>query len=273
MSLKIGLGIVTYNAPERLQKSAFTVPAGLVDKFVIVNDGTGDRYNSECYPKEAEVIVHPKNLSVACAKNTALRTLIQAGCEYLFIMEDDILIKNPNVFETYIKASEKSGCWHLNYALHGPGNFDANHNPNPRQVIDYGDGVELGFYQHCVGAFSTYLKNMIRHVGYMDERFNTNSWEHVEHSLRIVKAGLAPSYWWWPDVARSNEYLQEIASSTVSTVIPHSPAWIEGFQTRAHLFKNLHGNFPTQIPDTPAEQVLEKLNIIQQNYSKKSLID
>lgn len=269
MSKKIGIGIVTYNAPERLKRSAFTVPDG-IDKFVIVNDGTGHLYTSDCYPKHAEVIQHSRNLSVGCAKNTALRTLIQEGCEHLFIMEDDILIKNSQVFEAYIKASEKTGNWHLLYAYHGPGNFLPDGKTiNPRQVIDYGDGIEIALNQHCVGAFSTYTKGMIRHVGYHDERFNTNSWEHIELSLRIVKAGMAPAYWWWPDIAQSCNYLQEIASSTANTVIPHTKEWNDGVQTRGHLFKHLHGYYPTQMPDTSPEEVLKRMDIMQQNYAKK----
>jgi GT2 family glycosyltransferase len=267
MSKKIGIGMVTYNAPDRIKKSSFTVPSG-VDKFVIVNDGTGHLYSSDCYPKAAEVICHLRNLSVGCAKNTALRTLIQAGCDYLFLMEDDILITNPNVFEAYIKASEKSGCWHMNYGYHGPANLTPDGKPNPRQVIDYGDGVELAFNQHCVGAFSTYTKGMIRHVGYNDERFK-NAFEHVEHTMRIIKAGLAPAFWWFPDLSTSNDYLKEIASSTVSTVIPHTEEWQRNFQISAHLFRHLHGNYPTQVPDTTPEEIINRLNEIQKNYAIK----
>jgi len=269
MSKKIGLGIVTYNAPDRLKKSAFTVPSGL-DKFVIVNDGTGHLYSSDCYPKEAEVIQHSRNLSVGCAKNTALRTLIQAGCEHLFIMEDDILIKNPQVFEAYIKASEKSALYNLMYAYHGPANLNENKKPKPRQVIDYGDNIEISFNQHCVGCFCYFLKGVIRNVGYMDERFNTNSWEHVEHTYRVIKAGLLPAYWWFPDLANSMDYLQEIGSSEDQTVIVRTEEWKKGFQTRAHLFKHIHGFYPTEVPDTSPMDVLSKLQIIQQNYTKKT---
>lgn len=259
--------MITYNAPDRLKQTAFTVPNG-VDKFVIVNDGTSYLYTSDCYPKEAEVINHSKNLGVGCAKNTALRALIQSGCDYLFLIEDDIMIKDPNVFEQYIKAGEKSGLWHMCFALHGPANISQDGKPIPQQIVDYGDGIEIGFYKHSVGAFCMYLKNMIRHVGYMDERYK-NAFEHVDHSFRIVKAGFIPAYWYWPDIMNSQNYLQETASSTVSTVIPHTPEWQKNFQIAAMLFKHLHGHYPTQIPDTSPEVILENLNKIQQNYGKR----
>lgn len=262
---KIGVGIVTYNAPERIKESALTVPSN-VDKFVIINDGTP--YPDHCYPKTATIINHDKNLGVGCAKNNALRYLIQEGCEYLFIMEDDILIKDLNVFDAYLKAAHKSGLWHLMYGYHGPANVTEAKQPHPRQVVDYGDNVQIAFNVHCVGAFCLYLKGIIRNIGYMDERYK-NCWEHVSHSYAIAKAGLIPAYWWWPDIANSMDYLQEIGSSEVQTVITHTDEWKKAFQTGAHLFKHLYGYFPTEVPDTPQEQVLEKIKFIQKNYAKK----
>jgi glycosyltransferase involved in cell wall biosynthesis len=258
--------LVTYNAPDRLKQTAFTIPN--VDKFVIVNDGTGSIYPPDVYPKSAEVICHDKNLSVGCAKNTALRALIQAGCDHLFIIEDDILIKNPAVFEKYIQAAYKSGLYHFCYALHGPANLKPDGTKNPRQVVDYGDGNEIAFYGNCVGGFCYYLKGVIRNVGYMDERFK-NAWEHVEHSYRIVKAGLLPLYWNWPDLAKSDEYLAEIGSSEVQSVIRKTETWTRNMQAGAHLFKHLHGYFPTEVPDGTPEELLEKLKAIQKNYSKQ----
>jgi len=76
MKNKIGLGIVTYNKEDRLKQSGATVPVDAVDSFVVVNDGTP--YSE--YPADAEVIIHPRNMCVGVAKNTAMRHLLQAGC-------------------------------------------------------------------------------------------------------------------------------------------------------------------------------------------------
>ena len=265
MSHKIGLGIVTFNSPERLKQSAFTVPN--VDKFVIVNDGTGHLYPTDVYPKSAEVICHDKNLSVGCAKNTALRYLIQEGCDHLFLLEDDILIKNSEVFEKYIQAAYKSGIRALMFGYHGPANFNPDGTPNPRRVIDYGDGVEIAFNQHCVGAFEYAYKGIIRNVHMYDERLK-NSWEHISRSYEMVTLGLLPGYWWWPDLANSMNYLQEIGSSEVQSVIRKTDEWKQNMQMGAHLFKHLWGYFPTEMPDSTPEQILERLKTIQKNYAR-----
>jgi len=265
MSNKIGVGIVTYNSPERLKQTAFTVPN--VDKFVIVNDGTGHLYPSDVYPKNAEIIKHDKNYSVGCAKNTALRALLQAGCTHLFIMEDDIMIKNPQVFEAYIKAANKSGLHALMYGCHGPANIKTDGTPNPRQVIDYGEGIEIALYQHCVGAFEYAHKGVARNVHMYNEVFK-NAWEHISRSYEMVTLGLLPGFWWWPDLANSMDYLAEIGSSEVQSVIRKTDEWKQNMQQGAHYFKHLWGNFPTEMPDTPPEQILEKLKIIQKNYAR-----
>ena len=263
---KIGVGLITYNSPERCKQSAFTVPEG-VDKFVIVNDGTGHLYTQDCYPKHAEVINHSKNLSVGCAKNTALRALLQAGCDHIFLQEDDILIKDNKVFEAYLKAAYKSGLWHLMFGLHGPGNFNKDKQPNPRQIIDYGDNIKIAFNLHAVGAFTYYSKGIIRNVGFNEEPLK-NAWEHIDHSYRIVKAGLLPAYWFWPDIANSLDYLQEIGSSEDQSVIRHTEEWIKNMQTGAAYFKHLHSYYPTQVPDIGEEKMIANLRVIAENYSR-----
>lgn len=266
MNNKIGIGIVTYNSPERLKASAATVPTN-VDKFVIVNDGTGHLYPNDVYPKHAEVINHSKNLCVGCAKNTTIRALIQAECEHIFIMEDDILIKNDQVFNAYITAAKISGLYTMAFALHGPANLKDG-KPFPRDVVQYSKDITISFYIHSVGAFEYFHRGVIKNAGYYDERFK-NAWEHVDHSYRIVKMGLLPAYWCWPDIANSGDYLQEIASSEVNSVIRKTDEWKQNFQNGAHLFKHLHGYFPTEVPDTPRDVIIERLKAIKQNYGGK----
>lgn len=260
---KIGIGIVTYNAPERIRKSAFTVPSN-VDEFVIVNDGTSHLYDSTCYPKIAEIINHPRNLTVACAKNNAIRNLIQKGCDYVFIMEDDIMIKNENVFDSYIEASVNSNIHHLLYGYHGPANIknDGSNEPNPRLIVEYPNNTMISLNPHCVGAFCLYTKQSIKRVGYMREDFK-NAFEHVEHSYRYVRAGLLPAYWWWPDIANSNDFLKEIASSTESTTIPHTDEWKMNYTRSFNTFKSLHGFTPVEVPDSQQNIVLENLKNIK----------
>ena len=92
---KIGIGFITCNAVNKFKQSILTVPE--VDHLVIVNDGFP--YDADVYPTRAIVIQHDKNYSVGKSKNDALKKLYELGCEHIFLMEDDVLIKNPAIIQ------------------------------------------------------------------------------------------------------------------------------------------------------------------------------
>ena len=52
------------------------------------------------------------------SKNIAMQKLLDKGCDYIFIIEDDMIILDDSVFNKYIQASKVSGIQHFNY---GPG--------------------------------------------------------------------------------------------------------------------------------------------------------
>ena len=110
----------------------------------------------------------------------------------------------------------------------------------------------------------------------MDEVFK-NAWEHVEHSYQIVKAGLLPGYWWWPDVANSYEYLDELACSEENSVIRWKDEkkkipkqdWQENIQKGASHFYSKHGNSPIDVPDQSIDMIQSKLKLIKERYSRQ----
>lgn len=281
MKNKIGVGYITCNAEDRIKQTLPLIPN--VDELVIVNDGIP--YNNEVYGNK-EVIQHAKNKGVGISKNDAMRYLIQHGCDHIFIIEDDVIIKDKNVFERYIKTAEVSGIWHMNYALQGPANriqknnspmninergkYDQKSTPNPRQVVEYKDGLDVALYPNCVGAFSYFLKNVIKNVGYHDEHFH-NAWEHVEHTYRIIKAGIHPPFWWFADIAESWNYLDDIEGCIENSSIAKTEEWNKNLREGMEWYKHKHGWYPQQTPDTPPQRVMEILTSIEKNYARKVL--
>jgi GT2 family glycosyltransferase len=265
MSNKIGVGIVTCKRPEFFKNCINSIPS--VDSLFVVNDGT-PYYNLEVNPSNLkEVIQHEKSKGVGVSKNELLRNLIQDGCDHIFLVEDDMLIKDANVFNEYIKLASATGIWHLNFGYHGPANKKADGSKNPRLVVEYKDGMKLALNPNCVGSVSYYLRGVIKSVGYMDEKF-VNCWEHVEHTNRIIKAGLHPPFWWFADLANSDDYIEEQASSEVNTTIERTPEWIRNFNEGAAWYAHKHGHIPTKTPDTSPSEVSNILKTIHKNYSK-----
>lgn len=272
----IGVGMVTYNAEDRIKQSAVTIPEW-VKHFVIVNDGTP--YDSSSYPKHAHIIQHDVNKSVGQAKNSAIDYLMDAGCEHIFIIEDDILIQDEEVFDKYIKTSLNTGVKHLNYALQGPANKkgaegfnnlderakqDHLTEPNPRQITKYPDGYEIAMYPNSVGAFSYYQREVLEKIGGFDKVYK-NAWEHVDHTMEAFKQGFTTPYWWFADINESWKYIKDIEGCIENSTIGHTPEWHQNYQTGYLHFKKKHGFGPTEVPDSKPEQLQNVLNHLFQN--------
>lgn len=264
---KIGIGIITCNRMDFFKNLIKSIqPYTNFHSVVVVNDG--DPYPKDIYPQGIEIIQHTKNKCVGVSKNEALRYLIQQGCEHLFIIEDDMLIKDINVFETYIKTAAETGIWHLNFGYHGPANKKPDGSPNPRQIIEYKNNIKLALNPNCVGSFSYYYRGIIKNIGYIDERFK-NAWDHVEHTYSIIKKGLHPPFWWFADVANSYDYIGDQDANLANSNIRKSDEWQRGMREGMEWYKYKHGWYPTQTPDTPVNNVVEILRNIKNTYSKE----
>ncbi len=230
---KIGLGILTYKRPlyfERVMESVLKV-IDKVDVVYIYNDGSPgvDYYKIYAkFPDKVRVCHADINLGVAHGKNHLISALLTEQCEYLFLMEDDIIIRDGNVFRAYIDSHVPNALEHLNFAHHGPANESG-------PVDRFNDGVEL--YTNIVGAFSFYTNRCIQSVGLMDTEFK-NVWEHVEHTARIAEAGLTTPFWRFADIVNSEKYLEEIPGSIDSSDIRKSEKWEANIKAGLEHWKN-----------------------------------
>jgi len=272
MSDKIGLGIITCNRPEYLRRLLVSLVQceNIINELVVVNDG---RPINDFDLSQGEWIENEINLGVGKSKNKALKHLVERGCDYIFLIEDDMLILDTTVFKQYIEASEKSGIHHFNF---GPGspfnrkqtirNFDLHNRhlldedtePNPRVIVDYKD-CQIALYLHCTGTFSFFTREVLEKVGYIDENY-TNAWEHVDHTYTIIKAGYHTPFWWFADLANSHKLIapQENAINN-STTSKNTDAWMKNVQVNAEKYAKKHGHYPAQALDTPRDKVIEIL--------------
>lgn len=258
---KIGVGIVTCNRPKFFLKCFRSIPDDFL--LAVVNDGADfediDKLSKE---KSFTYFHNHTNLGVGKSKNILFRYLLDSGCDHIFIIEDDIIVKDPSVFRKYIEASKKSGIEHFLFGYHGPANRGnvSKGVPTPRFIIDYKD-FKIAFNANCVGAFCYYTKNCLQKIGLIDEEF-LNAFEHVEHSYRLAKAGFCTPYYYWPDLANSCDLLEEAECSELSSAIRPRDDWMDNIKRGALLFKNKHKYSPAwdnAVPDTPHQEVLNML--------------
>lgn len=258
---KVGIGIITCNREKLFRECAASVRGNFT--IVVVNDGSP--YSRSSYPENiSAVIQHKRNKGVGRSKNDALRYLMQQNCEHLFLIEDDIRIKDTAVIEHYINSSDRTGIAHFNYGYHGPANKSAEGRPAPRKIIEF-HGVSIALNRHIVGAFSYYRRSLLDKVGLIDPVY-FNTLEHVDHTLKIIKAGYHPPFWWFADLSNSSDFLEDLDPDLSNSVNRKN-----GFSFRLrgkifpYYFKMKNGSFPSLIPDSAENEVMEKMEAIYRN--------
>jgi GT2 family glycosyltransferase len=273
MREKVGIGIVTCNRPDYLKGLLDSIKYCNWAEIVIINDGE----MFECEGYNYYIQHNETNLGVGKSKNKAMQHLLDKGCDYIFIIEDDVIILDDAVFDKYIQASKVSGIQHFNY---GPGspfnrrqeiqNFDLHNRdklsnistPYPKLTIDY-KNLQIDLYEHCAGVFSFFTKEILYKVGLNNEDF-FNAWEHVEHTYRIILANGHPPFWWFADIKDSVICIkvQEDAIKKSSTS-QDTKKWFANIIKGRELYKSIHGMYPNLTPHTSKTDVVTALNQIK----------
>jgi hypothetical protein len=270
---KVGVGIVTCDREDFLEESlkSFIDNSRDVDYFCLVNDGntlSKDVVNSfNSLEIDKNLIQHsPQRQSVGKCKNQIMKKCLENKCDFVYLIEDDMILKSPDVFFAYANSMNKSGIFHLNYALHGNANKKQDGSKNARMVVEYGDEIQIGLYPNLVGSFNVFHANILKNVGLYDEYYK-NAYEHVDHTYSIILFNLHPPFWYFADLYNSDDYICEIEGSieNSSRNVDKSENETKGFE----YFKKKYGIAVNQIPCKLEDEVKKYLNFLKTNYSNK----
>lgn len=236
---RVGLAVITYNRPRVLKKCLESLGrhgwGGADECLVIIDEQRDDAKYSLALNEINNFHYIGANRGVAAAKNKAISMLMDLGCDHIFLMEDDIAMRQDFVCLRYIDYAARHGIHHLNYALHGDLNRDKKN--------FYG---KVACYPNCVGAFSYFSKESIGKVGLYDEGF-FNAYEHVEHTWRIAKAGMTLPFWFFADHPRSKDFFVDIAG-VEGSVIRSDSRFIENVEKGKKYWLEKHGEFLPKKP-------------------------
>ena len=287
MTGKIGVGIITCNRLDYFRRCYQSMPFQKIDELIIVNDGdVFTEKDKEFVNEKLHVIAqHSRNKGVGISKNDALKFLLGQDCEHIFLFEDDMIVKDSNVFDIYIKASKVSGIRHFNYGPGSPFNrkqdpgqrieLDTRHllkqdsPPNPRLVIDYGNNIRIALYEHTVAMFTYFHRTVLEAVGLHDDQFY-NAWEHVDLTYRIIKAGFHPPFWWFADVVDSDKLICEAPGAIDNSSIANKKEeWYKNVYGGREKYLAKHGHYPNQPPIYSEEQVIRILKMLAPVVEKK----
>jgi hypothetical protein len=178
---RVGVGLITYNRCDLLHdtvKAVRTHTQREAIELVVADDGSTD--DTAAMLRELDVpVITGANRGVAWNKNRALFLLAQVQrCDVVILLEDDTQPAGPGWEEAWIEAAR---CWgHVNFA----GGWLKPHFVSGRGTPD------APFMSKIVTAqCASYARTALDWGGYFDPRFRGFGHEHVEHSVRLIRAG------------------------------------------------------------------------------------
>lgn len=194
----IGIAITTYNRPEVLKRAIEQhikhLPSGAL--VVVVDDGSKPQAE---VPDGVTLVRHEQSRGIVASKNASLTALVDAGCEHIFLWDDDAWPIADNWHRPYIESPEP----HLAYQF-----LDL---AGPRKINDmtvlYRDDKHIA-YTGQRGVMLYYHRSAVDKVGGFDTVYGRGMYEHPDLALRIHNAGLTS--WAFADVVGSEKLIHSM---------------------------------------------------------------
>jgi glycosyltransferase involved in cell wall biosynthesis len=196
---KIGVVITTFNSENYFSSLYNSLPLDRIDELVVVNGGEPYKNEYKC----SKWIQHDEVKFASVARNDGLRYLLEKECDFYFIIEDDMVITNPDIFDHYIETSKISGFEYLCYASNawysGP-RFAR----TPRLQVQYSEKLAVNLMHHTCNEVTFRTKNVLEKTGLYDEKFQFMF--DIDNLYRMFQDGFI-DFWWFPDSAHSDNYV------------------------------------------------------------------
>lgn len=198
LSARIGIAISTHQRADVLKRALEQqmkhLPAGAL--VVVVDDGSKP---AAVVPAGVQLVRQETSLGIVASKNASLTALMDAGCEHLFLWDDDAWPVADGWHLPYIESPEP----HLAYQF-----LDL---AGPRKLNDlavlYSDDKHVA-YTGQRGVMLYYHRSAIERVGGFDWIYGRGMYEHSDLALRIHNAGLTT--WAYADVTGSDKLIHSL---------------------------------------------------------------
>lgn len=198
---KRGIAVITFNRsgilPEVLDSVLKTQPEGC--RLVLVDDGSTDDTMKVASDFSQFIFIRGSNKGVIANKNRALFAL--QGCDFLTIIEDDLIPVKEGWFETYEKATMLSGIHHFCRVQ------DKQVGEVVPEFSEYmiSSGLTPIYGPSPRGDLTFISSKVMSIVGAFNPVFVGAGYGHGEWSERVVKAGLIPHPNRWVDIMEARD--------------------------------------------------------------------
>lgn len=137
-----------------------------------------------------------KRIAAKGSTNDVLKTLMENGCDYIFTIDDTVIVKDPLVYYHYIVASKKTGFECMMFAQSEPSQG------NPLYIKD----KYVDYWPLPGTGFVFYTRNALEKAGLIDENFPPDTWEDVELIHRIGNKGLTAPFGFFIGIKNEAKY-------------------------------------------------------------------
>ncbi|EPN8562608.1 phage terminase small subunit P27 family [Enterobacter hormaechei] len=195
---RIGIAITTHNRADALKRALAQHQQFLPQGALVVVIDDGSKPPAEVF-EDVQLLRHETSLGIVASKNASLSALMDAGCEHLFIWDDDAWPIADNWYLPYIESPEP----HLAYQF-----LDlAGTNKLKDMEVLYRDDKHIA-YTGQRGVMLYYHRSAIEKVGGFDPVYGRGMYEHSDLALRIHNAGLTT--WAYGDVVGSEKLIHSL---------------------------------------------------------------
>jgi glycosyltransferase involved in cell wall biosynthesis len=214
ISSRIGIAITTHQRADVLKRALEQhmkhLPAGAL--MVVIDDGSKP---AAVVHDGVQLLRHNESLGIVASKNASLSVLMDAGCEHLFLWDDDAWPIADNWHLPYIESPEP----HLAYQF-----MDlAGRNKLNDMAELYRDDKHVA-YTGQRGVMLYYHRSAIEKVGGFDPVYGRGMYEHSDLALRIHNAGLTT--WAYADVTDSEKLIHSLDGQrdvVITTLLTSQP--------------------------------------------------
>lgn len=202
--MNIAVGILNWN---RDASQTIGSLKGFAGKVIVCSN---DVDIAPLLPEVESVKIIPCPENIAKAKNVIINSAREIGATHLFIIEDDIAVKDISVFEKYVELMNTFDIG-LTFFGYTNANMVLDGKPNPCIIVKIDQsGSEICCNRHCCSA--VFGIDLERNKLMFNEELLVM--EHEEYLQRCTDAGVIPFNGFYIDLPESWKYFERLPVKT-----------------------------------------------------------
>lgn len=253
---EIGIGIIDIYDDDSLMKCVKSLetsaPHNLVYNYIISNRKTP--LKNFKYDKK---ITH--HVSMATLRNHCLASFRTLGLKYLFLINSNVIIKDPEFIPKIIKTASAFGTWIM-----------TGYQKTPTVLDDSESNQSLCVNTKLNTDFLFLRSGVIGSLGYFDERYvNTKDLDVLDYINKARKTEIYPKHPFHPTIGDYIEYtdskIEKIEHSDILDTNNKSVGFSYGYFHHQHKYIPDHD----EIKSLSKDDLMVFMGDLQKNYSTK----